>query len=427
MTHYAKNAVEAVACIESEHNVWVHSMAATPWKLLEGLAEHSLSKENITLLQLHLEHGDVLKDAIEHAHIKPKAYFASSYNRKLIQSGKADYIPISLSEIPRLFRQREQPLDVALIQVSPPDQHGICSLGVSVEATRAACEVADKVIAHINPMMPRTHGDAFIHLNQIDTVYEETLPITEHLTANHTEANLKIGGLIATLIDDGDCLQMGIGDIPDATLACLGNHKNLGVHTEMFSDGVIPLVKSGVINNTQKKLHPGKLVTGFVMGSQSLYDFVDDNAEVVFLDIEYINGIQTIGRNANVVSINSAIQIDLSGQVCSDSLGTHIYSGVGGQLDFVLGATLSDHGRSIIAFPSTAAKGTLSRISAVLQQGAGVVTPRGNVHYVVTEYGIACLRGKSLRERAKALINIAHPHFREQLAREASEYWSLTI
>lgn len=427
MPHYAKSAVEAVSLVESNHNVWVHSMAATPWKLLEGLAEHSLSKENITLLQLHLEHGDVLKDAVEHAHIKPKAYFASSYNRKLIQSGKADYIPISLSEIPRLFRNGEQPLDVALIQVSPPDRHGICSLGISVEATRAACEVADKVIAHVNPMMPRTHGDAFIHLDHIDVIYEETVPITQHLAPEPTDVHQKIGSLIASLIDDGDCLQMGIGDIPGATLACLGNHKNLGIHTEMFSDGVIPLVKSGVINNTKKKLHPGKLVTGFVMGSQELYDFVDDNAEVVFLDIEYINGIQTISRNPNVVSINSALQVDLSGQVCSDSLGTHIYSGVGGQLDFVLGATMSNHGRSILAFPSTAAQGALSRISAVLQPGSGVVTPRGNVHYIVTEYGIACLRGKSLRERAKALIGIAHPHFREQLAREASEYWSLVI
>ena len=281
MTRYANNPVDAVSCIDSNQNVWVHSMAATPWRLLEGLAIHSMGKKNINLFQLHLEHGETLRAAIDQGHIRPKAYFASSYNRELIQQGKADYIPISLSEIPRLFRQREQPLDVAIIQVSPPNQHGICSLGVSVEATRAACEMADKVIAHINPKMPRTHGDAFIHLKQIDVAYEESIDIVEHKPNRQTDTNIKIGKLAASLINDGDCLQMGIGDIPDATLSCLAQHENLGVHTEMFSDGVISLVEKGVINNSRKQLHPGKLVTGFVMGSQALYDFVDDNGRAV--------------------------------------------------------------------------------------------------------------------------------------------------
>ena len=314
-----------------------------------------------------------------------------------------------------------------MIQVAPPDQHGICSLGVSVEATRAACEVADVVIAHINPNMPRTHGDAFIPLKQIDIAYEQAMALPEHSPSILNDVNRQIGEQVASLIHDGDCLQMGIGDIPDATLACLANHRHLGIHTEMFSDGVIPLWESGVIDNSKKRNHPGKLVTGFVLGSQTLYDFVDDNPEVGFLDIEYINSIQTISRNPNMVSINSALQVDLSGQVCADSLGTHIYSGVGGQLDFVLGSSLSEYGRSILAFPSTAGDGKYSRIAPVLPLGSGVVTPRGSVHYVVTEYGVANLKGKSLRERASALIRIAHPSFRESLNQQAYEYWRLSL
>lgn len=427
MTRFVNTALEAVSSIQSNQCIWVHSMAATPWLLLDALAEHALNHTNIELYQLHLEHAEGLARAVDGGHIAPKAYFASQYNRKLIQEGKADYIPISLSEIPRLFRKREQRIDVVLVQVAPPDKHGICSLGISVEATRAACEVADMVIAHINPQMPRTHGDAFIHLNQIDVAYEQEIPLPEHSPAILSEANRLIGEQVASLIQDGDCLQMGIGEIPDATLACLTHHKHLGIHTEMFSDGVIPLCEKGVIDNSRKLKHSGKMVTGFVMGSKQLYDFVDDNTEVAFLDIEYINSIQTICRNPNMVSINSALQADLTGQICSDSLGTHIYSGVGGQLDFVMGSNLSEHGRSILAFPATAGGGKYSRIVPVLDVGAGVVTPRGSVHYVVTEFGIANLRGKSLRERAKALINIAHPDFREQLQQQAYEYWRVKL
>jgi len=427
MTRFVHSALEAVAGIRSHQRVWVHSMAATPWVLLEALAVHALDHHNIELYQLHLERAEALARAVDGGHISPKAYFASQYNRQLIQQGKADYIPISLSEIPRLLRRREQPIDVALIQVAPPDKHGICSLGISVEATRAACEVADVVIAHINPQMPRTHGDAFIHLNQINIAYEQDCPLPEHCPPIANEVTRRIGQQVASLIDHGDCLQMGIGEIPDATLACLTHHEHLGIHTEMFSDGVVPLCEKGVIDNSRKLKHPGKLVTGFVLGSKKVYDFVDDNSEVAFLDIEYINSIHTICRNPNMVSINSALQVDLSGQICSDSLGTHIYSGVGGQLDFVLGASLSENGRSVLAFPSTAAGGKHSRIVPVLQLGAGVVTPRGSVHYVVTEYGIANLRGKSLRERARALIAISHPDFREELNRQAYEHWRLSL
>ncbi|MAR90610.1 MAG: acetyl-CoA hydrolase/transferase C-terminal domain-containing protein [Pseudomonadota bacterium] len=427
MTRIVNSALEAVAGIRSYQSVWVHSMAATPWVLLDALAEHSLQHTGIELYQLHLEHAEGLARAVDGGHIAPRAYFASQYNRQLIREGKADYIPISLSEIPRLFRRGEQPIDVVLIQVAPPDRHGICSLGISVEATRAACEVAGMVVAHINPHMPRTHGDAFIHLNQIDVAYEASVPLPMHPPSQHNEVTRQIGERVAALIEDGDCLQMGIGDIPDATLACLGNHQHLGIHTEMFSDGVVPLCENGAIDNSRKRKHPGKLVTGFVMGSERVYQFVDDNPEVAFLDIEYINSIETICRNPNMVSINSALQVDLSGQICADSLGTQIYSGVGGQLDFVMGASLSPEGRSIIAFPATAGGGKYSRIVPVLAQGAGVVTPRGSVHHVATEFGVANLRGCSLRERSRALIEIAHPEFRETLTRQAFDYWGLRL
>ncbi len=427
MTQFVSSAQEAVAAIQTGHNVWVHSMAATPWKLLEALAVHALNHQDIALYQLHLEHAECMTDAIVNGHIRPRAYFASQYNRHLIQTGHADYIPISLSEIPRLFRSGQQKIHVAMIQVAPPDRHGICSLGISVEATRAACEVADIVIAHINPRMPRTYGDAFIRLDNIDVAYEEAVPMPEHVPAPLSITSHRIGEQVASLIGDGDCLQMGIGDIPDATLACLGDRRHLGIHTEMFSDGVIELCQQGVIDNSRKKKHSGKLVTGFVMGSQRLYDFVDDNPEIAFLDIEYINNVRVISRNPNMVSVNSALQIDLSGQVCADSLGTHIYSGIGGQFDFVLGASLSENGRSILAFPSTASNGRLSRIVPTLEPGSGVVTPRGNVHYIATEFGIACLKGKSLRERARALIEIAHPDFREQLCQQARECWQVMV
>lgn len=422
-----QNAHEALQILEDNDVIWCQSMAATPYKLLEGLAEVALSRQNLTLLQLHTEQSEILSQPELKGHLRQRAFFVGKSTRGAVNDGLADYVPMFLSEIPKLFRSGDQPLDAVLIQVSPPDAHGYCSLGISVEATRAALQVARKVIAWVNPNMPRTHGDSFISLNQIDRyfVHEALLPI--HQQPEQSAVTSRIGELVAGLINDGDCLQMGIGAIPDATLRCLGNHKDLGIHTEMFSDGVLPLVERGVINNSRKRKHRGKIVTTFAMGSQKLYDFVHDNPLVAFLDVEYTNDTAVIRQNKQVMAINSALQIDLSGQVCADSMGTKIYSGVGGQMDFVRGASLSEGGRSVIALPATACGGKVSRISSMLNPGAGVVTTRAHVHYVVTEFGVANLRAKSLTERADALIQIAAPEFREQLAREAWDDWGLRV
>lgn len=409
----AHNAVDAVKSIASKENIWIHSMAATPTVLLKGLAEHAPRLAGARLMQLHLENAECLLPAYKAGQLRAHCFFASHSTRSLINAGLADYIPIMLSEIPKLFRRREQTVDTALVQVSPPDRHGNCSLGISVEATRAACQAAGRIIAHVNPHMPRTHGDGVIHWNHIDTAFEQSVPLPQTGGGPISEVNRKIGENVATLIDNGDCLQMGIGQIPDAVLSQLGDHKHLGIHTEMFSDGVIDLVESEVIDNSQKAIHTGKLVAGFVMGTNRVYDFIDDNADVALLDIEYVNSINTISRNDHVVSINSALQIDLTGQICADSLGDQIYSGVGGQLDFVLGAGLSKKGKSIIALPSTTSNGKVSRIVNRLSEGAGVVTTRANAHYIVTEYGIANLRGKTIEQRRKALCDIAHPDFRD--------------
>mgnify|MGYP003652604260 FL=1 len=378
-------------------------------------------------MQLHLEHADAVAAPELEGKLRNRCFFAGSATRALINQGRADYVPMFLSEIPKLFRRREQRLDTALVQVSTPDQHGNCSLGISVEATAAACDVAGKIIAHVNPRMPRTHGDSFINLRDIDFAYMEDSPLIMIEARKTREVDQQIGKNVASLIQDGDCLQMGIGAIPDAALGFLTDRKDLGVHTEMFSDGVLALLEAGVINNANKTVARGRLVTGFVMGSETLYRFVDDNPEVTFLDIEFVNNPTVIARNPQVASINSALQIDLTGQVCADSIGHKIYSGVGGQVDFVLGATFSRNGKSIIALPSTAKKGSLSRLVPALERGAGVVTTRAAVDYVVTEYGIAELRGRSLTERARDLIEIAHPDFREELAREARDSMALFV
>jgi acyl-CoA hydrolase len=402
-------------------------MAATPTVLLEALAQHAASLTDITLMQLHLEHAEAVAAPELEGRLRNRCFFAGAVTRSLINQGRADYVPMFLSEIPKLFRRGEQRLDTALVQVSTPDQHGNCSLGISVEATAAACEMAGKIIAHINPNMPRTHGDSFINLRDIDFAYEEETPLIVIESREVSEVGQRIGEIVASRINDGDCLQMGIGAIPDAALRCIKDRKNLGVHTEMFSDGVLELVESGVITNANKKVARGRLVTGFVMGSERLYRFVDDNPEVAFLDIEFVNNPVVIAKNPQVVSINSAIQIDLTGQICADSMGSKIYSGVGGQVDFVFGANFSEHGKSIIALPSTARMDSLSRLVPALERGAGVVTTRAAVDYVVTEYGIAELRGRSLTERARDLINIAHPQFREELAREARDCLGLPV
>jgi acyl-CoA hydrolase len=340
--------------------------------------------------------------------------------RKAVNEGRGDYIPVFLSEVPSLFRNNILPLDVALLQVSPPDQHGFCSLGVSVDVSRAAAETATKLIAQINPRMPRTHGDGMIHISRFDAAIEYKTPLPEHLIPEPGEEELRIGRYCAELIDDGATLQMGIGAIPNAVLRALTNHKDLGVHTEMFSDGIIDLVEKGVITNRLKKKHPGKIVSSFLMGSRRLYEFVDDNPQIAVLDVAYVNDTAVIRKNPKVTAINSAIEVDLTGQVCADSIGIYHYSGVGGQMDFIRGASLSEGGKPIIALPSVTAKG-ISRIVPYLKQGAGVVTTRAHVHYVITEYGIANLYGKNLRQRARALIGIAHPDHREDLARQAHE------
>jgi acyl-CoA hydrolase len=420
-------ALEAVSLIENGETIWTHSMGATPKLLLDALAVHALNRHDLTLLQLHTEGAESLSDPRLKGHLRHRCFFGGVPTRLLLQQGDADYVPIFLSEVPKLFRSRDQQIDTAIIQVSPPDKHGICSLGISVEATLAACQMAGKIIAHINPMMPRTHGDGFVHYQKFAAVYEQSMVLPQHPLVVSDPISLAIGKNVAKLVRDGDCLQMGIGSIPDAVLSCLTEHRDLGVHTELFSDGVLNLVESGAINNSRKKVHPGKLVTGFALGSQRLYDFVDDNPSVIFMDIEQVNDTAIIRKNPNVMAINSALQVDISGQVCADSLGTSIYSGVGGQMDFIRGAALSEGGRSVIALPSTAAKGTISRIATVLSPGAGVVTTRAHVHYIVTEYGIANMRGKSLRERARALIDIAHPDFREQLCQETFDIWRLRV
>jgi acyl-CoA hydrolase len=408
-------AQEAIAHIKSDDRVWCHSMAATPYRMLEALAEHAIELENVELLQLHLEHAEAVCHPRLEGHLRNRCYFVGHSTRKLVNEGKADYVPIFLSEIPKLLRSGRQSIDVSLIQVSPPDKHGNCSLGVSVEATLAACGVAKTIIAQINPNMPRTHGDATIPFKLIDYAVEIDSEIPNFELSTPSEVYGKIGRHVAGLIRDGDCLQMGIGGIPDAVLMNLTGHQHLGIHTEMFSNGVQSLVESGVIDNTRKVVHRGKVVTGFVQGSKALYNFVDDNSEVAFLDIEYVNNPAVIRKNPQVVSINSAIQIDLTGQVCADSIGDKVYSGFGGQVDFVTGSQLSDGGRSIIALPSTALSGQCSRIVPYLTQGAGVVTSRAQVDYVVTEYGVAYLHGLSLGERRERLIAIAHPGFRYEL------------
>ncbi len=411
-------AEKAVKSINSGDNVFIHTAAATPQKLVLAMSERHNELSDVQIYHLHTEgpapyaNPDYLKS------FKTHSFFVGANVRSSVQTGAADYIPIFLSEVPYLFNNGILSLDVALIQVSPPDKHGYCSMGVSVDASRAAVLHADTVIAQLNPNMPRTHGDGIIHSSQISYAIEVDEPIHKIRPPELTDKELAIGRNCANLIEDGATLQMGIGSIPDAVLASLSNHKNLGVHTEMFSDGIIPLIESGVVNNSEKRVHPGKVVGSFTVGTRKLYDFMDDNPLIAMLDCAYVNDTAVIRRNPKVTAINSAIEIDLTGQVCADSIGTKQYSGVGGQMDFIRGASLSKGGKPIIALPSTTNKG-ISRIVPYLKQGAGVVTTRAHVHYVVTENGVANLYGKGLKERAIELIKIAHPDHREDLEKEA--------
>jgi acyl-CoA hydrolase len=413
-----KSAIEAVAIVKSGDRVFVHGSAATPAVLLRALLKRKSQLKDIELVSISTLGDDVFNESDFGSSFFMNSLFVSKNVRNIVNSEAGDYIPVFLSQIHLLFDNDILPIDVALIHVSKPDKHGYCSLGTSVDVVRSAIKNAKHVIAQVNTKMPRTHGDGMIHTSQINTmVYvDEDLPEVSYM-AKVDDVALQIGKHCAELIEDKSTLQMGIGSIPDAVLSCLNNHKNLGVHTEMFSDGVISLVESGVITNRYKKNHPYKLVTGFVAGTRKLYDFVDDNPQVHFLDIAYVNNPHVIQANPNVVAINSAIEIDISGQVCADSIGTYQYSGVGGQMDFMKGAALSQGGKPIIALASTTKNGD-SKIVPFLKQGAGVVTTRAHVHYVVTEYGVAYLFGKNLKQRAMALINIAHPNHREALEKE---------
>jgi len=409
---------EAVSCIKSGDRVFIHSVAAAPHQLIRAMTNRAPELKDVEVVHIHTE-GDAPYVAPEYAgSFCTNCMFVGANVREALTTGRADYIPVFLSEVPALFRQKILPIDVALIQVSPPDKHGYCSLGVSVDVSRAAVQMAKHVVAQINPNMPRTHGDGLIHISRIDAMIEVDDPIPEVIPRPLTEVEKAIGKNIAGLVDDGATLQMGIGAIPDAVLASLTNHKNLGIHTEMFSDGLIELVEKGVVNGKKKKKHPEKIVASFVMGTNKLYRFIDDNPLVQMLDVAYVNDTAVIRRNPKVTAINSAIEVDLTGQVCADSIGTRQYSGVGGQMDFMRGASLSEGGKPIIALSSTTRKGS-SRIVPYLKIGAGVVTTRAHVHYVVTEYGVANLYGKNLRQRAKALIQIAHPNHREWLEKEA--------
>lgn len=414
------SAAEALKAVKTGHNIFIHTAAAAPQALIKALVERGPELRNVKIFQLHTEGPAPYSDEQWAENFEVNALFIGANIRKAVQAGRASYIPIFLSEAPILFRKQYIPLDVVLISVSPPDKHGFCTLGVSVDTTLAAVQTAQIIIAQINHFMPRTHGDGIIHINQITYAVAGDEPLYESIPGPISEAEQKIGEYVAALIEDGSTLQMGIGAIPNAVLACLGNHKNLGIHTEMFSDGVLPLVESGVINGSEKVKHPGKIVSSFVMGSRKLYDFIDDNPLVTLRDAGYVNLTEVIRKNPKVVAINSAIEIDLTGQICADSIGTAMYSGVGGQMDFIRGASLSYQGKPIIALPSTTSRGE-SRLVNCLKPGAGVVTTRAHVHYVVTEYGVANLYGKNLKERAKVLIELAHPDHRERLEKEAKE------
>ncbi|NBB76147.1 MAG: 4-hydroxybutyrate CoA-transferase [Bacteroidetes bacterium] len=416
-------AEEAVKVIQSGDRVYVHSVAAAPQQLVDAMTARAPELRDVEVIHLHTEGEAPYADPKYSDTFKTNALFVGANVRKAVNEGSADYLPIFLSEVPGLFRKDILPLDVAMLQVSPPDKHGYCSLGVSVDSSRAALQCAKKAIAVVNPNMPRTHGDGIFHVDRFDALVESNDPLHELIMPDPNPTEQKIGNHCASLVEDGATLQMGIGAIPNAVLNALGNHKDLGIHTEMFSDGVIKLVESGVVNNKKKARHPEKIVASFVMGSRELYDFMDDNPMIAMLDVEYVNDTAVIRRNPKVTAINSAIEVDITGQVCADSIGTYHYSGVGGQMDFIRGASLSEGGKPIIALPSTTGRGD-SKIVPNLKLGAGVVTTRAHVHYVVTEHGIANLYGKNLRQRAKAMIEIAHPDHRESLEKAAYERFS---
>lgn len=413
----AVSPADVVSRIPRGARIFVHGAAATPTPLLDALAADE-SLEGLRLYHLHLSGRCAFAEEKHRKRIHSTSLFTGPALRGAVNCGQADFMPIFLAEIPSLFTEGAVPLDAVLLQVSPPDAHGNCSLGTSVDAAMAAARSAKLVFAEINEKMPRTHGNTVLPFRDIDAFCVSDRPLFAHEPPVIDEVTAQIGENIAALVEDGSTLQMGIGAIPDAALARLGNKRDLGIHTEMFSDGVIELAQAGVINNKHKEVHAGRIVTSFVTGSQKLYDFVHDNPQVEFHPCNRTNDTRLIRQNPKVVAINSALEVDLSGQVCADSLGSRIYSGIGGQMDFIRGAAMSKGGKPIIALPSTAAKGTISRIAATLKPGSGVVTTRGHVRWVITEYGAVNLHGRSLRERGELLISIAHPDFRAELRKD---------
>ncbi|MBS2210677.1 4-hydroxybutyrate CoA-transferase [Carboxylicivirga mesophila] len=420
MSYKAISAEEAVKVIKTGDRVHLSSVAVTPHKLIKAMVERGRNKEfyDVKIQHIHIEDKVDFADPEFEGVFVSEQFFVGGNLRKQTQAGYADYIPVFLSETQKLIREGVCKVNVAMIMCSVPDKHGFVSLGTSVDATRAAVECADIVIAAVNPNVPRAWGDAIFHMSEIDYFVEDNSPLYTHDMGELTDMDIAIGKNVAELIEDGACLQMGIGGIPNAVLAQLGNHKDLGVHTEMFADGILPLVEAGVVNGKRKQIDPGKMVASFLMGSQKLYDFIDDNPMVAMMDVRHTNSVNVIRQNDKVTAINSALAIDITGQVCADSIGTTHYSGVGGQIDFIRGAGYSKGGLPIIAMPSVTAKG-ISKIAPTLLQGSGVVTTRANMHWFVTEHGAVNLYGKTMQERAKLIISVAHPDHQEMLDKAA--------
>jgi 4-hydroxybutyrate CoA-transferase len=420
------SAQEAVKVIKSGNRIFLTGNVSVPQILLAALVDYAPSLKDVEICQaLTVGPADYVNPKMD-GHLRVNSMFISANIRKAVQDGRADFTPVLLSEFPLLFKRGILPLDVALIHISPPDEHGFCSLGVEVGLTKTAAESAKIIIAEVNEKMPRTLGDSFIHVSRLTHIVPVDYPIPELVMAEEGDLEIveKIAGHIAGLIPDGATMQLGIGAIPDAVLKFLFDKKDLGIHTELFSDGVIDLVNAGVLTNARKSLHAGKIVAGFILGTQQLYEWVDDNSMIEMHRTEYVNDPFVIAQNDRMVAVNSAIEVDLTGQVCADSIGPKLYSGVGGQLDFIYGASRSNDGVPIIALPSTATLRdgrVISKIASMLREGAGVVTTRNHVRYVVTEWGVADLYGKTIRQRARQLINVAHPDFRSDLEKQAAE------
>lgn len=417
---------EAMKCIKSGDRIYVSANAATPRTLLKALADRCQDLNDIKVYHVLMMGEDPLKKGELEGRVRHVSLFVGPADREAVNEGRSDYVPIFLHEIPRFIREYSD-INVALIHTSPPDEHGFLSLGVEVIASKAAVEKADLVIAQVNEKMPRTHGDTFIHVSKVHKIVEVSEDLFEIEPAKGTPVERAIGENVASVIEDGSTLQLGIGGIPNAVLDALRDKKDLGIHTEMVSDGIMKLIEEGVINGAKKTLHKGKVVATFLLGTRKLYEFANDNPIFEMHPVDYTNDPYIIAQNEKMVSVNSAIEIDITGQVCADSIGTYIYSGFGGQLDFVRGAAKSKGGKPIIALPSTAKDGTISRIVPELKPGAGVVTTRADVHYVATEFGIVNLHGKSLRERAELLISIAHPNFRDELRKAADKRKLITL